>query len=138
MLAETALIEAHPSEALELFAFGTLGGRYARVWQRAYSSPFFSQSYERYLRAGVLNKLGKDSEALQWYGSIWMANAFDLVYLAPSRLEAATIYERQGNRTSALAAYRAFIDLWRDADPDLEPQVTRARARVAALEKGSN
>jgi tetratricopeptide (TPR) repeat protein len=112
-----------------------MGGRYARSWERAYSSPFFSQSYERYLRAGALAGIGRDADALRWYGSLWMANAFDLVYLAPAQLEAAALYERAGDRARALAAYRAFVELWRDADPELRPAVERARARIAALEK---
>ena len=62
-----------------------------------------------------------------------MANAFDLVYLAPAELDVAALYERQGDRTRALAAYRTFVDLWRDADPELRPAVERARARIAAL-----
>jgi tetratricopeptide (TPR) repeat protein len=133
VLAQAALAEGHPADALRLFDDARLGGRYARSWQRAYSSPFFSQSYERYLRAGALSRLGRDPEALRWYGSIGMANAFDLVYLAPAQLAIAAVYEREGDRTRALAAYRAFIDLWRDADPELRPEVDRARARVEAL-----
>jgi len=82
-----------------------------------------------------LATLGRDTDALRWYGSIWMANAFDLVYLAPAQLEIAELYARQGDRTRALAAYRTFVDLWRDADPELRPEVDRARARIAALEQ---
>jgi hypothetical protein len=62
-----------------------------------------------------------------------MANAFDLVYLAPAELKSAAIYERRGDRPGALAAYRAFVALWSDSDPELQAQVAAARARVAAL-----
>ena len=133
VLAQAALEAGRPAEALQEFERGTLGGRYARIWQRAYSSPFLSQSYDRYLRAGALSRLGRDADALRWYSSIWMANAFDLVYLAPAQYEVAGIYQREGDKTRALAAYRQFIELWRDADPELRPQVERARARVAEL-----
>jgi len=135
VLAQSELAEGRPAEALGGFDAGRMGGRYARSWERAYSSPFFSQSYERYLRAGALAGIGRDADALRWYGSLWMANAFDLVYLAPAQLEAAALYERAGDRARALAAYRAFVELWRDADPELRPAVERARARIAALEK---
>ena len=135
VLAHAAIAAGHPAEALQWFERGTLGGRYARTWQRAYSSPFLSQSYDRYLRAKALGGLGRDADALRWYSSIWMANAFDLVYLAPAQVEEAAIYERQGDRTRALAAYREFLDLWRDADPELKPEVERVRARVSELER---
>jgi hypothetical protein len=64
-----------------------------------------------------------------------MANAFDLVYLAPAQLEAAALYERAGDRAHALAAYRTFVELWRNADRELRPAVDRAQGRIAALEK---
>ena len=43
------------------------------------------------------------------------------------------LYELQGNREKALLYYGKFIDLWRNADPELQPRVAEARARVAAL-----
>jgi tetratricopeptide (TPR) repeat protein len=135
VVAQSELAQGRPAEALRGFDSGRLGGRYARSWQRAYSSPFFSQSYERYLRAGALAGLGRDADALRWYSSVWMANAFDLVYLAPAQLEAAALYERAGDRAHALAAYRTFVELWRNADPELRPAVDRAQGRIAALEK---
>jgi len=46
------------------------------------------------------------------------------------------LYEAKGQRDKALSHYRAFIDLWKDADPELQPKVTDARQRVAALTKG--
>ena len=133
--AHAALAAGRSADALQGFERSLLGGRYARAWQRAYSSPFFSQSYERFLRAGALSRLGRDDDALRWYGSIWMANAFDLVYLAPAEHEAGAIYERRGDRPRALAAYRAFIELWHDADPGLLPKVEQVRARVKDLER---
>jgi hypothetical protein len=32
--------------------------------------------------------------------------------------------------------YRTFIELWKNADPVLQPKVTDAKQRVAALTKG--
>jgi tetratricopeptide (TPR) repeat protein len=48
------------------------------------------------------------------------------------------LYEAKGQREKALAHYRIFIDLWKDADPQLQPKVTDARQRVAALTKGAD
>ena len=46
------------------------------------------------------------------------------------------LYEARGQRDKALAHYRAFIELWQDADPELQPKVTDARQRMALLTKG--
>jgi len=48
------------------------------------------------------------------------------------------LYEARGARDKALTHYRAFTALWKDADPGLQPQVTDARLRVAALTRGSD
>jgi tetratricopeptide (TPR) repeat protein len=43
------------------------------------------------------------------------------------------LHELAGDAQGAIAAYQAFADAWADADPELQPQVAHARARVAAL-----
>ena len=48
------------------------------------------------------------------------------------------LYEAKGQRDKALAHYRMFIDLWKDADPELQPKVTDAKQRVAALTRGTD
>jgi eukaryotic-like serine/threonine-protein kinase len=48
--------------------------------------------------------------------------------------EVGRLSEELGDRNTASDAYRRFIDLWADADPELQPRVTRARERLATLE----
>jgi tetratricopeptide (TPR) repeat protein len=48
------------------------------------------------------------------------------------------LYEAKGQREKALEHYRAFLELWKDADPELQPRVTDARQRVAALTSGTD
>ena len=43
------------------------------------------------------------------------------------------LYESQGNRKLARDRYAAFVDLWQNADPDLQPAVLAARERLAKL-----
>jgi tetratricopeptide (TPR) repeat protein len=129
------LARGKPADGLKALERSGLRGRYARTWQRAYSSPFFSQSYERFLRARALAELGRTAEAMRWYGSGWISNGFDLVYLAPGELGQAEILDRQGDRAGAQAHYRAFVALWRDADPELRPAVRRVEERIAALNR---
>ncbi|MEO7361405.1 MAG: hypothetical protein ABI120_13820 [Gemmatimonadaceae bacterium] len=46
------------------------------------------------------------------------------------------LYEAKGNKVKALENYRAFIELWRNADAELQPRVEEARRRVAKLAPG--
>jgi tetratricopeptide (TPR) repeat protein len=58
-----------------------------------------------------------------------------LVYLAPSHLRQAEIYDRRGDRDEAVKHYRRLVELWRNADPELQPVVDGARKRLAELER---
>jgi tetratricopeptide (TPR) repeat protein len=42
--------------------------------------------------------------------------------------------EARGDLPEAIRRYRAFAQLWRDADPELQPQVADVRRRIADLE----
>jgi tetratricopeptide (TPR) repeat protein len=46
------------------------------------------------------------------------------------------LYEEVGDPVMAAQHYRAFADLWRNADPALQPRAERARARAMALGGG--
>jgi tetratricopeptide (TPR) repeat protein len=49
-----------------------------------------------------------------------------------ARLGIARAYEQQGNQAEARAAYQNFLELWKDADPDI-PVLREARAEYAKL-----
>lgn len=49
------------------------------------------------------------------------------------RLERARVTDRQANRDKAIAAYRWVADVWRHADPELQPYVQEAQRRLEAL-----
>jgi tRNA A-37 threonylcarbamoyl transferase component Bud32/TolB-like protein len=59
----------------------------------------------------------------------------DATQLAPARKRLAELYDAKGNRAKAIEHYKAFIELWKNADPELQPAVIHARQRLAALEK---
>jgi tetratricopeptide (TPR) repeat protein len=42
----------------------------------------------------------------------------------------AQAYERKGDRERARTAYERFMQIWKDADPDI-PEVIEAKARLA-------
>ena len=43
------------------------------------------------------------------------------------------LYEAKGNAEKAVEHYRAFIELWKNADLELQPRVAEARRRLAKL-----
>jgi hypothetical protein len=56
------------------------------------------------------------------------------VYLAPAHRHQAEIYERRGQRDLAAQHYRKFVELWKDADAELQPEVERAREKLTRLQ----
>lgn len=90
------------------------------------------KAHERWLRAELHRELGDDAEALRWYASFPDPTGYDVAYLPASHLRRAEIHERRGERTQAAAHYRHFVELWRGADPGLQPAVRRARERLGS------
>jgi tetratricopeptide (TPR) repeat protein len=43
------------------------------------------------------------------------------------------LYEARGNRAEALKYYHRFVDLWKNADPPLQPKVAEVKRRMTAL-----
>ena len=43
------------------------------------------------------------------------------------------LYAARGDVSKAYANYAAFVDLWKNADPELQPKVAEVRARIARL-----
>jgi tetratricopeptide (TPR) repeat protein len=57
----------------------------------------------------------------------------DAYSLARTHRRLAELYEANGRSEDAMRHYRLFVELWRDADPALQPQVSDARSRLARL-----
>ena len=123
--AEVARLGGRPAEALSLLESAPGGGSLATI--------VGSRAYDRFLRAELLRELGRDDEALRWYGTQGQSIVPDLIYLAPAELRQAQIHERRGNRARAAAHYRRFVELWGEADAELQPIVIDARRRLSAL-----
>lgn len=84
---------------------------------------------ERFLRAELLNALGREEEALAVYDSF--QGLQDVPYLAVANLRRGEIHERMGNASRAAFYYGRLLRLWREADAEYQPIVQRARAVTA-------
>jgi tetratricopeptide (TPR) repeat protein len=73
-------------------------------------------SYEHYLNTPYGDRFTDDAVELAWV----------LEHVA-------ALYEGQQKRKEARAAYTRLVDLWKNADPELQPRVMHARRRLAAL-----
>jgi DNA-binding SARP family transcriptional activator/tetratricopeptide (TPR) repeat protein len=119
-----------PAQALAELERGARETPFVPAW----TSGFVSQAYERYVRAELLHDLGRDDEALRWYGAFGDNSPYDLVYLAPSLYRQAQIYDARGQKAMAVERYKRFVELWKDADPQLQPIVASAKSRIALLQ----
>ena len=57
----------------------------------------------------------------------------DALYYGPGLRRLGELCEAKGDREKAREYYQRFVDLWRNADPVFQPQVTEAKRRLAAL-----
>ena len=129
VLGEVLLAEGNGRGALEEFRAadtapdgpttgcrGCYHERMARAFDAAQMPDSAVAEFEAYTAATDLGTLTRDAVALP------------AVYF---RL--AELHEAKGDVSKAAEHYRKFIDLWKGADPDLQPRVAEARRRLAKL-----
>lgn len=69
-------IEGHPGEAL-----AALEGSRTDVWfQYAVGSPFFAGTFQRFLRAELLEAVGRTEEAVRWWRTVAQRSPYELVF----------------------------------------------------------
>ena len=57
----------------------------------------------------------------------------DAINLAPAYRRLGDLYAERGDRTNAALYYNKLIDLWKNADPELQPIVADVKQRLARL-----
>src|SRR5471032_3039675 len=57
----------------------------------------------------------------------------DQYFLALSYRRLGELWENKGDKAKAAEYYTKFVDLWKNADPELQPKVADAKARLAKL-----
>jgi tetratricopeptide (TPR) repeat protein len=127
--AQTLLAQGRKEEAL-----AALQETERQIWYNvALASTFWAQALERLLLAETLFELGRHDEAIPWYANIAQVAPFEVAHRSVAYLRLGTIYEAQGDRDRAVEYYSKFIDLWSDADPELQEHVEAARRALAVL-----
>ncbi|HEY2895634.1 MAG TPA: protein kinase [Gemmatimonadaceae bacterium] len=61
----------------------------------------------------------------------------DRFYLAPSLYRLGELYESAGDTKHATEYYGRFVDLWKNADPELQPRVEEARKRMERMNRAT-
>ena len=120
---DVALSAGRATESLELYRRGDILGcvpcdlpRFARAWGALGQTDSSIANYERYVTTPDISRI--------------YADAFEL---ANAYLRLGELYEQRGDRGNAVRYYNELIELWREADPELQQQVEDVRQRVARL-----
>jgi len=131
-LAEIALAEGKAGEALDELRRGDVGYDgapadecgaclalgLARAFDAAGKADSAVAYFERYLATPYWLKGDPDADPIR---------------LPAIRERLGQLYEALAQQEKAAEQYRAFIELWKNADPELQPRVAEARQRLAKL-----
>jgi tetratricopeptide (TPR) repeat protein len=131
-LAEIALADGKPRDAIDEFRRGDVGYDGAPADECGACLSFnLARAYDA---------AGRPDSAVMYFEKYlatpyWLksdANA-DPIRLPAIRERLGQLYQSMGNTEKAAEEYRAFIELWKNADPELQPRVADARQRLARL-----
>ncbi len=138
-LGEIALAENKPSEAITEFRRGDvlpdgpahgcvvcLSVNLARAFDAAHQSDSAIVNYEKFLTTPYL-------ERMDFPLFVRFTDPTDPIYLAGVHRRLGELYEAKGDTAKAVAHYRAFAELWKNAEPELQPRVAEAKRRIEAL-----
>jgi tetratricopeptide (TPR) repeat protein len=121
---EIALAEARHEEAIAAFRDSDIGGCLTCAFPgliRAYDAAGEPDSVialsERYLTANHVGRL----------------RSVDHAFLGPALERLGQLYDERGDWPEAERHYTRFIELWADADQELQPRVEAARGRLQQL-----
>jgi hypothetical protein len=92
--------------------------------------------------AEILDAAGQADSAIARYQDIVQNRAIFppfrsimALYVPRSHERVGQLYDELGDTTNAVAHHQAFVDLWQDADPELQPRVQAAREAIARLSR---
>ena len=132
---EIALAAGDLARAEVAFAAGLSSGR---MWfgSKFINDFFIHNTPSRDWRARVHMARGDATGAIAEYRRL-LAPSADHIFIGVLEpryvLELARLLEQVGDHEAARDEYQRFLELWKDADPDL-PELTEARSRLARIE----
>ena len=123
------------------------GARAATRWSPTRESPnaavsdrygWSGRATTRDEAANAIDRAGRADSAIALYERALgqptiFAGFFEVNWYPFALRRLGELYEARGDRDHAVEYYEKFIDLWRDADAELQPQVEDARRRLAGL-----
>ncbi|MBI3983409.1 MAG: protein kinase, partial [Gemmatimonadetes bacterium] len=87
--------------------------------------------------AGAYDRAGDVDSALAYYEGFLALKATrfdaDRLWYAQAQRRTGELFEVKGNREKALEYYGRFVELWKNADPELQPVVSEVKQRMARL-----
>jgi tetratricopeptide (TPR) repeat protein len=131
--AQIILDEGRPADALQTFrdASVAMDGKQSDAY--AWATFGMAQSFD------ALRQSDSTIAALERYLAYprYLRNFFsaDPLFLAAVEKRLGELYDAKGDRAKALQHYSAFVDQWKDADPDLQKSVTTVKQRIAELQQ---
>ncbi|MEO7455254.1 MAG: protein kinase [Gemmatimonadaceae bacterium] len=130
-LGEISLAEQKPLEAVKEFRLGDvatdgpasncricLTANLARAFDQAGMADSALAAFERYVGTSDASRAEYDK---------------DPTFLAGTYKRLGELYEAKNDKAKAASYYRKFVDLWKNADPELQPKVAEVRRRIARL-----
>jgi tetratricopeptide (TPR) repeat protein len=120
-----ALAENRPKDAIPLFETAYKGDV-----GRESTGPVLAQAFDLTNQPdSAIAEFEKYTETVD--GLLWTRRFF----YAGSFKQLGELYDAKGNTAKALENYEKFVDLWKDADPELQPAVKTVRARIEDLKR---
>jgi tetratricopeptide (TPR) repeat protein len=136
-------VERPQVEAFEAAMLAIAEGRYSAALASLNEADRRNMMRTDVLRAYrflVLDRLGQADSAIaagESYiaGTHFQRSTQDALFLGGIRERVGEMYEAKSNVDKALDHYTAFVELWKDADPELQPRVREVRARIERLQR---
>jgi tetratricopeptide (TPR) repeat protein len=85
--------------------------------------------------AELLNQLGREDEALNYYDNLMEGVVSFLPAKALTLLRRAEIHDRKGDKAEAAQLYVQFLKFWQMPDPEFQPIVQQVRTRLTAMQR---